>query len=135
MVQILLVLLALFGVAFAVQLGRAMLAKGGVTPAPEAVALGAVTNFFDSLGIGSYAPSTAWIRLRKLAPDASIPAVLTVGHCIPSVIEALIFIQIVKVDPVLLAGCIASAVLGPRWAYILWPARRCGSSRRWWARR
>ncbi|HWE46347.1 MAG TPA: TSUP family transporter [Caulobacteraceae bacterium] len=112
MVQILLVLLSLFGVAFAFQLGRTLLKQGGYAPAPEAIALGAVTNFFDSLGIGSYAPSTAWIRLRRLTADANIPATLTVGHCLPSVVEALIFIQIVKVDPILLAGCIGSAVLG-----------------------
>ncbi len=112
MVQILLVLLALFGVAFAVQLGRTMLRQGDYAPRLEAVVLGAVTNFFDTLGIGSYAPSTAWLRLRKLTPDAGIPAMLTVGHCLPSVVQALIFIQIVKVDPLLLAGCIGSAVLG-----------------------
>jgi uncharacterized membrane protein YfcA len=112
MVQILLVVLALFGVAFAFQLLRTMLAQRNFAPAPEAALLGAVTNFFDSLGIGSYAPSTAWIRLRRLTPDANIPAILTVGHCIPSVVEAMIFIQIIKVDPILLAGCIGSAVLG-----------------------
>ena len=112
MVQILLVLLALFGVAFAVQFGRTLLSQGNYAPRIEAIVLGAVTNFFDTLGIGSYAPTTAWLRLRRLTPDAGIPAMLTVGHCIPSLIQALIFIQIVKVDPVLLAGCIGSAVLG-----------------------
>jgi uncharacterized membrane protein YfcA len=112
MVQILLVILALFGVVFAGQLLRTMVTQRTFAPAPEAVALGAVTNFFDALGIGSYAPSTAWIRLRRLTPDDKIPAILTVGHCLPSIIEAMIFIQIVKVDPVLLAGCIGSAVLG-----------------------
>ena len=112
MVQILLVLLALFGVAFAAQLLRTALRQGDYAPRLEAVVLGAVTNFFDTLGIGSYAPSTAWLRLRKLTPDTGIPAMLTVGHCLPSVVQALIFIQIVKVDPLLLAGCIASAVLG-----------------------
>jgi uncharacterized membrane protein YfcA len=112
MVQILLLLLALFGAVFFVQLVRTCWAKGGWAPKFEAVVLGAVTNFFDALGIGSYAPTTAWIRLRRLTPDANIPAVLTVGHCLPSVVEAMIFIQIVKVDPLLLAGCIGSAVLG-----------------------
>jgi uncharacterized membrane protein YfcA len=112
MVQVLLVLLALFGVVFAVQFVRTLMAQGGYAPRLEAIVLGAVTNFFDTLGIGSYAPTTAWLRLRRLTPDNRIPAMLTVGHCIPSLIQALIFIQIVKVDPILLAGCIGSAVLG-----------------------
>lgn len=112
MVQILLIALAVFGLGFFIQLVRTALKKGGWAPKPEAIVLGAVTNFFDTLGIGSYAPTTAWIRLRKLVPDSFIPAVLTVGHCLPSVLQGLIFIQIVKVDPVLLVGCLASAILG-----------------------
>ncbi|MGH7009511.1 MAG: permease, partial [Caulobacteraceae bacterium] len=36
-------------------------------PRPETIALGAVTDFFDTLGIGSFAPTTAWIKLRRLA--------------------------------------------------------------------
>jgi uncharacterized membrane protein YfcA len=76
------------------------------------VALGAVTNFFDTLGIGSFAPTTAWIRLRRMVPDSSIPAVLNVGHALPTVAEALIFITLVKVDPWLLGACIAAAIVG-----------------------
>jgi uncharacterized membrane protein YfcA len=112
MVQILLITLGVFGAAYFIQLVRTCLAKGGWAPTFESVVLGAVTNFFDTLGIGSYAPTTAWIRLRRLVPDSFIPAVLTTGHCLPSLLQGLIFIQIVKVDPVLLAGCIGSAILG-----------------------
>lgn len=31
-------------------------------PSPVAIVLGAVTNFFDTLGIGSFAPTTAAIK-------------------------------------------------------------------------
>ena len=78
----------------------------------EAVGLGVVTDFFDTLGIGSYAPTTAWIKFRKLVPDSYIPATLNVGHCLPSIAEALIFITLVHVDPLLLVACIISAVAG-----------------------
>jgi uncharacterized membrane protein YfcA len=71
-----------------------------------------VTNFFDALGIGSFAPSTAWIKLRKLVPDSYIPAVLNVGHALPTVAQALVFINLVKVDPKLLVSCILAAVVG-----------------------
>ena len=42
---------------------------GQLRPSGEAIVLGAVTNFFDTLGIGSFAPSIAWMRFRRLVPD------------------------------------------------------------------
>jgi uncharacterized membrane protein YfcA len=88
--------------------------RGETRTSPEAIALGAVTNFFDTLGIGSFAPSTAWIKFRHLVPDSFIPAILNVGHSLPTVAQSAIFLVIlgVNVDPVLLASCIISAVLG-----------------------
>jgi uncharacterized membrane protein YfcA len=112
MVAVLLGLLWLIGAALLVALIRAARAKGQLSVFPEGIALGAVTNFFDTLGIGSYAPTTAWIKLRKLVPDSYIPAVLNVGHALPTVAEALIFIALVSVDPWLLVACIAAAALG-----------------------
>ena len=81
-------------------------------PNGEAVALGAVTNFFDTLGIGSFAPTTAWLKLRRLVPDSFLPATLNSGHALPTIAQALIFINLVRVDPALLACCIAAAVAG-----------------------
>lgn len=81
-------------------------------PKGEAIALGAVTNFFDTLGIGSFAPTTAWLKLRKLVPDSFLPATLNTGHALPTVVQALIFINLVRVDPLLLLACIAAAVAG-----------------------
>jgi uncharacterized membrane protein YfcA len=112
MVQIILILLSVFGAVFIFELVRTALAKGRWVPTLESVVLGAVTNFFDTLGIGSFAPTTAWIRLRKMVPDSYIPGVLNAGHCLPAVAQGLIFINIVKVDPVLLAGCLTAAVAG-----------------------
>src|SRR5512143_746690 len=86
--------------------------RGELAPKPEAIALGAVTNFFDTLGIGSFAPTTAYLKLRRMIPDSFLPAVLNAGHCLPSMAQALIFINLVKVDPLLLAACIVSAVAG-----------------------
>ena len=47
---------------------------------PEAIVLGAITNFFDTLGIGSFAPTMAWFKFRKLVPDRLIPPTMLVGH-------------------------------------------------------
>jgi uncharacterized membrane protein YfcA len=111
-VDILLVSLALIATAFAIDLVRLALRRGELGVSAEATGLGVVTDFFDTLGIGSFAPTTAWIKFRRLVPDGHIPATLNVGHGLPSVAEALIFITLVSVDPLLLAACIASAVAG-----------------------
>jgi uncharacterized membrane protein YfcA len=86
--------------------------RGELAPKPEAIGLGAVTNFFDTLGIGSFAPTTAWMKLRKMAPDSFFPAILNAGHALPTVTQALVFITLVQVDPVLLLSCIIASVLG-----------------------
>ncbi len=104
--------LVLLGVAYAIALVRTALARGEMRPGLEAIALGAVTNFFDTLGIGSYAPTTAWLKLRRMVPDSFIPVILNAGHGLPTIAEALIFINLVKVDPALLAACIFAAVAG-----------------------
>jgi uncharacterized membrane protein YfcA len=104
--------MAVTALAYAVILLRAARANKALAVSAEGVALGAVTNFFDTLGIGSFAPSTAWIKLRKLIPDSHIPAVLIAGHALPTITQGLIFVTLVEVDPVLLIACIAAAVAG-----------------------
>ena len=63
-VYALLAALVVLGIVYVVALLRAASANGALRPSLEAVGLGAVTNFFDTLGIGSYAPTSAWLRLR-----------------------------------------------------------------------
>jgi uncharacterized membrane protein YfcA len=111
-VAALLVSLAVLAVAFLALLISIARRRGELRPGTEAIALGAVTNFFDTLGIGSFAPTTAWLKLRKLIPDSYLPATLNSGHALPTIAQALIFINLVRVDPVLLAACIAASVAG-----------------------
>lgn len=111
-VTALLALLVLFAAAFVTVLLRTARERNQFAPSLESIGLGAITNFFDTLGIGAFAPTTAWIKLRKLVPDSFIPAVLNAGHCLPAIAQALIFINLVQVDPLLLTACIASAVAG-----------------------
>jgi uncharacterized membrane protein YfcA len=56
--------------------------------------LGTVTDFFDTLGIGSFATTTAILRLGHIVDDENIPGTLNVGHAIPTITEAVIFIII-----------------------------------------
>ncbi|MFL6731355.1 MAG: TSUP family transporter [Sphingomicrobium sp.] len=70
--------------------------------------------FFDTLGIGSFAPSTAWLKFRRIVPDRLIPPTILVGLTIAAVLESIIFlIRLgVKVDPVLLVGCVLACLMG-----------------------
>jgi len=92
-------------------LGRAALAKRA-TPTAEALALGAIVSFFDTLGIGCFAPTTAWLRFRKMVPDRLIPPTLLVGLTAQAMVQSIIYMSIVEVDWVLLVGCIIANVLG-----------------------
>jgi uncharacterized membrane protein YfcA len=76
------------------------------------IAIGAVTNFFDALGIGSFAPTTAIFRFFKLVPDRVIPGTLNAGHTLPTVAQAFIFVSVIPVDVLTLFAMIAAAVLG-----------------------
>ena len=98
-------------------------------PAPPTLfqlIVGFVTNFFDTLGIGSYAPTTAAFKLREMVPDEKIPGTLTIGHTLPTVAQAFIFMTLVQVDGITLALMIVTAVAG---AYLgagvvaRWPRR------------
>jgi uncharacterized membrane protein YfcA len=111
-VKTLLLLLSGIGTVFAVLILRAAAARGQFGTRLESIGLGAVTNFLDTLGVGSFATTTAYIKLRKLVPDSFIPATLNVGHALPTIAQALIFIKLVQVDPRLLVACIVAAVSG-----------------------
>ncbi|BCS32964.1 UPF0721 transmembrane protein [Luteitalea sp. TBR-22] len=81
-------------------------------PTAEHHAVGLVTNFFDTLGIGSFAPTTVIFRLRRLVPDDLMPGTLNVGHSLPVTVQALIYIGIIAVDPWTLVLLIAAAAAG-----------------------
>ena len=81
-------------------------------PGGASVAIGALTNFLDTLGVGSFAPTTALFRALGLVPDRLIPGTMNVGHALPSVAQALIFIAIVQVESRTLVSMIAAAVAG-----------------------
>lgn len=81
---------------------------------PDALDLGTgfVTNFFDTLGIGSFATTTALFKFRRRMPDEQIPGTLNAGHAPPTFVQALVFIVAVAVDVTTLIGMIAASVLG-----------------------
>jgi uncharacterized membrane protein YfcA len=85
--------------------------QAGILNAGHA-AIGFGTNFFDTLGIGSFATTTTLYRLRKLVEDQNIPGTLNVGHALPTVAQALIYTTIVDVEFRTLAVLILASVGG-----------------------
>jgi uncharacterized membrane protein YfcA len=81
-------------------------------PSPFEIFLGFATNFLDTLGIGSFATTSSMFKLKKLIADEEIPGTLNVGHCLPSIVEASIFISIVQVDVTTLVSMIGASIAG-----------------------
>lgn len=77
--------------------------------------IGLITNFFDTLGIGSYATTTSIFKITGTVSDEQIPGTLNVGHCLPIVAEALIFMTVIEVDLMTLAAMILAAIIGAVW--------------------
>jgi uncharacterized membrane protein YfcA len=119
LVRILIAALAAGGLLLAVRLAIAVRGAAGrdrQSPSALEVAVGFVTNFFDTLGIGAFATTTTVFRLLRMVPDELIPGTMLVGHGLPVVVQALIFISVINVDPwqltMLVAVCIAGGWLG-----------------------
>jgi uncharacterized membrane protein YfcA len=127
---LLFVVLSLLGVVFvgvwwAIERGR----TAGKAWFPNLVQLGIgfVTDFFDTLGVGSFATTTSLFKLGRVVADEDIPGTLNVGHTVPTFAEAFIFIAVVEVDMLTLVAMIAASVLGA-WlgagVVARWPRRR-----------
>jgi uncharacterized membrane protein YfcA len=74
--------------------------------------IGFATNFFDTLGIGSFATTTSTYKLLALVPDERIPGTMLVGHTLPVVVQAFAFISVVSVDRTLLVSLIVAMMAG-----------------------
>jgi len=79
---------------------------------PGLLGIGFVTNFLDTLGIGSFAQQTALFKFFKLVDDRIIPGTLNVGNTIPTVCQAFIFMTVIKVAPLTLACMAIAAPIG-----------------------
>lgn len=114
MLVALIILIAAVGIAGLGLLFRQIAIGRQWRPTVEMLGLGAVTNFFDTLGIGSFAPTMAWFRFRGTIADRAIPPTMYIGHGLPSIVQALIFLALLgaRVDPWLLTGCVLAMLAG-----------------------
>ena len=77
--------------------------------------IGFLTNFFDTWGIGSFAPTQASFKFTKTSPDETVPGTLNVGDTLPVSVEALLFLGFSDIDPITLLLMLVAACAG---AYI-----------------
>jgi len=106
------VVLAIMAVIFHIAWYRAARRLQKDRPRPIDFGVASVTAFLDTLGIGSFAPTTALFKLFRMVPDELIPGTLNVGLLWAAIAESLIFVKSVNVEPTLLACVIGSAVIG-----------------------
>lgn len=77
--------------------------------------IGFVVNFFDVLGIGAFAPQTALLKFTKQTEDRVLPGTLNVANTLPVLIQAIIFITVIEVEPVTLILMLLAAAAGAVW--------------------
>ncbi len=117
------ILLILVASAFIVFWGRALVKPARLRTAPAAgdaslvpsgyqLFVGFVADFFDTLGIGSFATTTSLYRARRTIDDRLLPGTLNVGHALPTVAQALIYIGAIEIETRTLVVMIAAAVAG-----------------------
>jgi uncharacterized membrane protein YfcA len=128
---VLFALLGIVGAVFiAIWAGEAQMARRpGERRWPSVLHLGIgfLTDFLDTLGVGSFALTTSLYKLGRVVEDENIPGTLNVGHAVPTFAEAVIFILVVEVEMKTLVLMIAAAVAGA-WigagVVAKWPRRR-----------
>jgi uncharacterized membrane protein YfcA len=86
--------------------------RGPLAPEPRTLGISFIANFFDTLGIGSYATTTSMFRFWNVVRDEKIPGTLNVGYVLPTTVQAVIYITIVEVEFVTLVAIIAAAAAG-----------------------
>ncbi|HVD60522.1 MAG TPA: permease, partial [Gemmatimonadaceae bacterium] len=81
-------------------------------PTPLELGVGFVVNFFDTLGIGMYAPTTSIFKLKRMVDDRLIPGTLNVGSSLTGVLQTFIIVALIAVDARTLLLMIAAATIG-----------------------
>jgi uncharacterized membrane protein YfcA len=113
-IDVLLAGLALIILAFVATWWQAARARRPAHGRPAALPslIGFVTLFFDTLGVGNFAPTTAIFKLTKMVRDELIPGTLNVGSSVPVAFEAFAFMAVIAVDPFTMALLVPIGTLG-----------------------
>ena len=75
--------------------------------------IGFIADFADTIGIGSFALTTMMLNATKQnKDDRKLPGILNVGHALPVLTEAVIFVTVIKVDAITSVTLIVAAIVG-----------------------
>lgn len=76
--------------------------------------IGFITDFLDAIGVGSFATTTAILKLnQKLqVSDKLLPGTLNVAHTLPMITQAFMSLTVISVDVITLISLIAAAAIG-----------------------
>lgn len=74
--------------------------------------IGVITNFLDTLGIGSFATTQAGFKFTKSSPDETMPGTLNIGDAIPVVTEFVLFLTLIEMDTLTLVALLVAATVG-----------------------
>ena len=121
--------LGIFGIGFLIFWIVALINERRKRELPGALDLGIglVVNFFDALGIGSFATTTSCYKLLGIVKDEDIPGTLNIGVTLPSILEGFLYLAVVDVEPVTLTLMIAGATVGASFGGGIvsrWPRRK-----------
>jgi len=111
---VLILLLCAIALLFAIAWGRSLAGKSkeGLVPSWFQLMTGFITDFLDTLGVGSFATTTSLFRFGKAVDDDKIPGTLNVGHTLPTILQALIYINTIEIDLWTLWLMIIASVIG-----------------------
>jgi uncharacterized membrane protein YfcA len=85
-----------------------------VKKGPIFLGIGFLVDFFDTWGIGCFAPNMALFKFTKTCEDDLVPGTLNLAHTVPVSLEGILFITIVQIDPLTLALMLAASVVGAK---------------------
>lgn len=71
-----------------------------------------ISLFCDSLGVGCYAIQSTLFKFKKSVEDINVPGTLAVANGIPVLAEAILYLGVVKVEPVTLVSLTVAVIVG-----------------------
>ncbi len=78
------------------------------------IVIGFITDFFDAIGVGSFATTTGILKFSKKihVPDKLLPGTLNVAHALPMIVQAFMSLNSINIDILTLISMIVAAILG-----------------------
>lgn len=74
--------------------------------------IGYISDLLDTWGIGSFAICQSAFKFTRSCDDELMPGTLNIAHTLPTILEFLLFLDLIKISPLTLITMIGGAVVG-----------------------